>query len=58
MLEVFQVGLLDLLFVIAAILVIFWLIGLVAFSIGPILYLLLVLAIIIIVVRLVFGRRV
>ncbi len=51
-------GLLDLLFVVAAVLVVLWLIGLVAFALGPILYLLLVLALIIIVARLLLGRRV
>ena len=51
-------GLIDLLFVVAAILVILWLVGLVAFAIGPLIYLLLVIALVIIIVRLVFGRRV
>jgi hypothetical protein len=51
-------GLLDLLFVVAAVLVILWLIGFVVYALGPLLYLLLVLALIIVIVRLVFGRRV
>jgi hypothetical protein len=51
-------GLIDLLFVVAAVLVILWLIGFVAFAVGPLLYLLLVLALILIIIRLVFGRRI
>jgi hypothetical protein len=50
-------GLIDLLFVVAAILVILWLVGLVVFALGPLLYILLVLALVIIIFRLVFGRR-
>ena len=51
-------GLIDLLFVVAAILIILWLVGLVAFALGPLIYILLVLALIIIILRLVFGRRI
>jgi hypothetical protein len=51
-------GLLDLLFVVAAILVVLWLLGFVLFNLGAIIWLLLVVAIIIIVVRLLSGRRV
>ena len=51
-------GLIDLLFVVAAILIILWLVGLVAFTLGPIIYALLIIAIIVILIRLVFGRRV
>ena len=48
-------ALLDVLFVIAAILVILWLIGLAAFALGGLIYILLVLALILIIFRLVFG---
>lgn len=51
-------GLLDLLFVVAAILVIIWLVGLIAFSLGPLLYALLVIALIVIIIRFALGRRV
>ena len=51
-------GLIDLLFVVAAVLIVLWLVGLVAFAIGPLIYLLLIIALVIIIVRLVFGRRV
>jgi hypothetical protein len=51
-------GLLDLLFVVAAVLVVLWLIGFVVYSLGPLLYLLLVIALVAIIIRLVFGRRV
>ena len=51
-------GLLDLLFVVAAILIVLWLLGFVFFNLGAIIWLLLVIAIIIIVVRLASGRRV
>ena len=51
-------GLLDLLFVVAAILIILWLLGFVLFNLGTIIWLLLVVAIIIILVRLLSGRRV
>jgi hypothetical protein len=51
-------GLLDLLFVVAAILVVLWLLGFVFFNLGAILWLLLVVAIIIILVRLISGRKV
>jgi hypothetical protein len=51
-------GLLDLLFVVAAILVVLWLLGFVLFNLGAIIWVLLVIAIIIIAVRLLSGRRV
>ena len=51
-------GLLDLLFVVAAILIILWLLGFVFFNLGTIIWVLLIIAIIIIVVRLASGRRV
>ncbi|MGD0451577.1 MAG: lmo0937 family membrane protein [Candidatus Bathyarchaeia archaeon] len=51
-------GLLDLLFVVAAILIILWLLGFVFFNLGTIIWVLLVIAIIIIVVRLLSGRRI
>ena len=51
-------GLLDLLFVVAVILIVLWLLGFVFFNLGAIIWLLLVIAIIIIVVRLASGRRV
>ena len=50
-------GLLDLLFVVAVILIVLWLLGFVFFNLGTFIWLLLVLAIIIIVVRLASGRR-
>ena len=51
-------GLLDLLFVVAAILVVLWLLGLVFFNLGTFIWVLLVIAVIIILVRLISGRRV
>jgi hypothetical protein len=51
-------GLLDLLFVVAAILVVLWVLGLAVFNLGSIIYILLVIAVIVIVVRLLSGRRV
>jgi hypothetical protein len=51
-------GLLDLLFVVAAILILLWLLGFVLFNLGTIIWLLLVVAIIIILVQLLSGRRV
>ena len=51
-------GLLDLLFVVAAILVVLWILGLAVFNLGSIIYILLVIAVIVIVVRLLSGRRV
>jgi len=51
-------GLLDLLFVVAAILIILWLFGFVFFNLGTIIWVLLVVAVIIILVRLLSGRRV
>jgi hypothetical protein len=51
-------GLLDLLFVIAAILIILWLVGFVFLNLGTIIWVLLVVAVIIILVRLLSGRRV
>jgi len=51
-------GLLDLLFVVAAILIILWLLGFVFFNLGAIIWVLLVIAVIIILVRLLSGRRV
>ena len=50
-------GLLDLLFVVAAILIVLWLLGFVFFNLGTIIWVLLIIAIIIIVVRLASGRR-
>jgi hypothetical protein len=51
-------GLLDLLFVVAAVLIILWLLGFVLFNLGTIIWLLLVIAVIIILYRLLTGRRV
>ena len=51
-------GLLDLLFVVAAILIILWLVGFVFLNLGTIIWVLLVVAVIIILVRLLSGRRV
>jgi hypothetical protein len=51
-------GLLDLLFVVAVILIVLWLLGFVFFNLGTFIWVLLVIAIIIIVVRLASGRRV
>jgi hypothetical protein len=51
-------GLLDLLFVVAAILIILWLLGFVFFNLGTFIWVLLVIAVIIILVRLLSGRRI
>ena len=51
-------GLLNLLFVVAAILIILWLLGFVFFNLGTIIWVLLVIAMIIILVRLISGRRI
>jgi hypothetical protein len=51
-------GLLDLLFVVAAILIILWLLGFVFFNLGAIIWVLLVVAVIMILVRLLSGRKV
>jgi hypothetical protein len=51
-------GLLDLLFVVAAILIVLWLLGFVFFNLGTIIWVLLVIAILIILVRLLSGRRI
>jgi len=51
-------GALDFLFVVAVILIVLWLLGFFIFNLGAILWVLLVIAIIIIVVRLASGRRV
>ena len=50
-------GALDFLFVVAVILIVLWLLGFVFFNLGAIIWVLLVIAIIIIVVRLASGRR-
>ena len=49
---------LDFLFVVAAILVVLWLLGFVFFNLGAIIWVLLVVAVIIILFRLLSGRRV
>jgi hypothetical protein len=51
-------GLFDLLFVVAAVLIILWLLGFVFFNLGAIIWVLLVIAVIIILFRLLSGRRV
>jgi hypothetical protein len=51
-------GALDFLFVVAAILIVLWLLGFFIFNLGAILWVLLVIAIIIIIVRLASGRRI
>jgi hypothetical protein len=51
-------GLLDLLFVVAVILIILWLLGFVFFNLGAIIWVLLAIAIVIILVRLLSGRRI
>jgi hypothetical protein len=51
-------GLLDLLFVVAVILIVLWLVGFVFLNLGTIIWVLLVVAVIIILVRLLSGRRV
>jgi hypothetical protein len=56
--RILEMGLLDLLFVVAAILVVLWILGLAVFNLGSIIYILLVIAVIVIVVRLLSGRRV
>jgi hypothetical protein len=50
-------GALDFLFVVAVIPIVLWLLGFVFFNLGTIIWVLLVIAIIIIVVRLASGRR-
>jgi hypothetical protein len=50
-------GLLDLLFVVAAILIVLWLLGFVFLNLGAIIWVLLVIAVIIILFRLLSGRR-
>ena len=49
---------LDFLFAVAVILIVLWLLGFVFFNLGAIIWVLLVIAIIIIVVRLASGRRI
>ena len=51
-------GLIDLLFVVAAILVVLWLLGFFIFNLGTIVWVLLVIAVIIILARLLSGRRI
>ncbi len=51
-------GALDFLFVVAVILIVLWLLGFAIFNLGAIIWVLLVIAIIIIVVRLLSGRRI
>jgi hypothetical protein len=51
-------GLLDLLFVVAVILIVLWLLGFVFFNLGTFIWILLVIAIIIIVIRLASGRKI
>jgi Family of unknown function (DUF5670) len=51
-------GLLDLLFVVAAILIILWLVGFVFLNLGTIIWVLLVIAVVIILFRLLSGRRI
>jgi hypothetical protein len=51
-------GALDFLFVVAAILVVLWLLGFFIFNLGTIIWVLLVIAVIIILFRLLTGRRV
>ena len=48
----------DLLFVVAVILIIFWLLGFVFFNLGAIVWVLLVIAVIVILVRLLSGRKI
>jgi hypothetical protein len=51
-------GALDFLFFVAAILIVLWLLGLVFFNLGTFIWVLLVIAVIIVLVRLLSGRRV
>ena len=51
-------GLLDLLLVVAVILIVLWLVGFVFLNLGTIIWVLLVIAVIIILVRLLSGRRI
>ncbi len=51
-------GALDFLFVVAVILIVLWLLGFFIFNLGTIIWVLLVIAIIIILARLLTGRRV
>ena len=50
--------LIDLLIIVAAVLIIIWLVGAIANLFGPLLYILLIIAIIFIIARFVFGRRI
>ena len=56
--KVLKMGALDFLFVVAVILIVLWLLGFFVYSVGAIIWLLLVIAIIIILVRLLSGRRI
>ena len=51
-------GALDFLFAVAVILIVLWLLGLFIFNLGTIIWVLLVIAVIIILVRLLSGRRI
>ena len=51
-------GALDFLFAVAVILIVLWLLGFFIFNLGTIIWVLLVIAIIIILVRLLSGRRI
>jgi hypothetical protein len=51
-------GALDFLFVVAVILIVLWLLGFVFFNLGAIIWVLLVIAVIIILFRLLSGRRI
>ena len=53
-----KMGALDFLFFVAAILIVLWLLGLVFFNLGTFIWVLLVIAVIIVLVRLLSGRRV
>jgi len=55
--EALKMGLVDLLFVVAGVLVNFWLFGVVFLNIGTIMWVLPIIAIIIVVARLAFGTQ-
>jgi len=53
-----KMGALNFLFAVAVILIVLWLLGLFIFNLGTIIWVLLVIAVIIILVRLLSGRRI
>jgi hypothetical protein len=56
--RVLKMGILDLLLIVAAILVVLWLLGFVFFNLGTFIWILLIIAVVIIVIRFASGRKV